>query len=306
MRRPTPLPPPAASRGARSGRRCPTPVETAAETDRADPGQVADDADGCRTRSTVAPVIPLDRSRPHSGRRSFPVSQRAPERRGRDAGAPPRGMGGRTGPPQGVARRGAALHRAPAAPAAAVARGRGSAPRSCSRPWARRTARCSRSSRSASSARSSSTRSRWRRRCGTSSARRCRSSTRARSKPCSSPSRSWSRTARGASAARTGRAHRRAHAHRPDPDPRRLHPGRRRRRCPVDDRDPRCRGARWSPSPDGTGSPAFEAIGQATRSLPDSIATQVTAVSASTPDDVTLTLGGANAQVVWGAPRTPR
>ena len=51
----------------------------------------------------------------------------------------------------------------------------------------------------------------------------------------------------------------------------------------------------------GTGSPAFEAIGQVMRSLPDSIATQVTAVSASTPDDVTLTLGGANAQVVWGS-----
>lgn len=51
----------------------------------------------------------------------------------------------------------------------------------------------------------------------------------------------------------------------------------------------------------GTGSPAFEAIGLVMRSLPDSIMTQVTAVSASTPDDVTLTLGGANAQVVWGS-----
>lgn len=51
----------------------------------------------------------------------------------------------------------------------------------------------------------------------------------------------------------------------------------------------------------GTGSTAFAAIGQVMRSLPDSIMTQVTAVSASTPDDVTLTLGGANAQVVWGS-----
>jgi cell division protein FtsQ len=51
----------------------------------------------------------------------------------------------------------------------------------------------------------------------------------------------------------------------------------------------------------GTGSAAFEAIGQVMRSLPDSIAGQVTAVSASTPDDVTLTLGGSNAQVVWGS-----
>ncbi|CAN5449980.1 hypothetical protein BH10ACT5_BH10ACT5_09550 [soil metagenome] len=51
----------------------------------------------------------------------------------------------------------------------------------------------------------------------------------------------------------------------------------------------------------GTGSTAFAAIGQVMRSLPDSIMTQVTAVSASTPDDVTLTLGGVNAQVVWGS-----
>ncbi|SFS03160.1 cell division protein FtsQ [Microbacterium sp. cf046] len=51
----------------------------------------------------------------------------------------------------------------------------------------------------------------------------------------------------------------------------------------------------------GTDSPAFTAIGLVMRSLPDSIRNQVTAVSASTPDDVTLTLGGANAQVVWGS-----
>ena len=51
----------------------------------------------------------------------------------------------------------------------------------------------------------------------------------------------------------------------------------------------------------GTDSPAFEAIGQVMRSLPRRSSSQVTAVSASTPDDVTLTLGGANAQVVWGS-----
>ncbi len=51
----------------------------------------------------------------------------------------------------------------------------------------------------------------------------------------------------------------------------------------------------------GTDSAAFEAVGQVMRALPDSILDQVTAVSASTPDDVTLTLGGSNAQVVWGS-----
>lgn len=51
----------------------------------------------------------------------------------------------------------------------------------------------------------------------------------------------------------------------------------------------------------GTASPAFTAVGQVMRSLPDAIAAQVTAVAASTPDDVTLTLGGSNAQVVWGS-----
>ncbi len=51
----------------------------------------------------------------------------------------------------------------------------------------------------------------------------------------------------------------------------------------------------------GTGSTAFEAIGQVMRSLPDDILDRVTAVSASTPDDVTLTLGGTNTDVVWGS-----
>jgi cell division protein FtsQ len=51
----------------------------------------------------------------------------------------------------------------------------------------------------------------------------------------------------------------------------------------------------------GTGSAAFESVGLVMRSLPDAIRDQVTAVAASTPDDVTLTLGGSNAQVVWGS-----
>ncbi|GAA5209300.1 FtsQ-type POTRA domain-containing protein [Microbacterium kyungheense] len=51
----------------------------------------------------------------------------------------------------------------------------------------------------------------------------------------------------------------------------------------------------------GVDSDAFAAAGQVMRSLPDDIRSQVTAVSASTPDDVTLTLGGTNTQVVWGS-----
>ncbi|MBW9094031.1 FtsQ-type POTRA domain-containing protein [Microbacterium jejuense] len=50
----------------------------------------------------------------------------------------------------------------------------------------------------------------------------------------------------------------------------------------------------------GVKSDAFAAAGQVMRSLPDDIRAQVTGVSASTPDDVTLTLGGTNTQVVWG------
>ena len=37
------------------------------------------------------------------------------------------------------------------------------------------------------------------------------------------------------------------------------------------------------------------------RSLPADIRAQVTAVAATTTDDVTLTLGGTNTQVVWGS-----
>lgn len=50
----------------------------------------------------------------------------------------------------------------------------------------------------------------------------------------------------------------------------------------------------------GTDSPAFESAGLVMRALPDSIRAQVTAVTATTRDDVTLTLGGSNATVVWG------
>jgi cell division protein FtsQ len=51
----------------------------------------------------------------------------------------------------------------------------------------------------------------------------------------------------------------------------------------------------------GVDSDAFAAAGQVMRSLPDDLRAQVTAVSATTPDDVTLTLGGTNTQVVWGS-----
>lgn len=50
----------------------------------------------------------------------------------------------------------------------------------------------------------------------------------------------------------------------------------------------------------GVRSRAFGAVGLVMRSLPPDIRAQVTAVSASTPDDVTLTLGETNTQVVWG------
>ncbi|MFB7890818.1 FtsQ-type POTRA domain-containing protein [Microbacterium sp. NPDC056044] len=51
----------------------------------------------------------------------------------------------------------------------------------------------------------------------------------------------------------------------------------------------------------GVDSDAFAAAGQVMRSLPDAIRAQVTGVTASTPDDVTLELGGTNTQVVWGS-----
>jgi cell division protein FtsQ len=51
----------------------------------------------------------------------------------------------------------------------------------------------------------------------------------------------------------------------------------------------------------GVDGAAFGAAGQTMRALPADLRAQVTGVSASTPDDVALTLGAANAQVVWGS-----
>ncbi|MGC5169666.1 FtsQ-type POTRA domain-containing protein [Microbacterium sp. DT81.1] len=51
----------------------------------------------------------------------------------------------------------------------------------------------------------------------------------------------------------------------------------------------------------GVKSDAFSAVGLVMRSLPDQIRGQVTAVAATSPDDVTLTLGGTDTQVVWGS-----
>jgi cell division protein FtsQ len=51
----------------------------------------------------------------------------------------------------------------------------------------------------------------------------------------------------------------------------------------------------------GVGSAAFASVGRVIRSLPADIRAQVTAVSASTPDDVTLTLGATGTTVVWGS-----
>ncbi|MGN8551711.1 UNVERIFIED_CONTAM: FtsQ-type POTRA domain-containing protein [Microbacterium sp. SLM126] len=51
----------------------------------------------------------------------------------------------------------------------------------------------------------------------------------------------------------------------------------------------------------GVGSDAFLAAGQVMHSLPADIRAQVTRVAASTPDDVTLTLGATGTDVVWGS-----
>lgn len=51
----------------------------------------------------------------------------------------------------------------------------------------------------------------------------------------------------------------------------------------------------------GTGSAAFHAAGRVMRALPDAVRSQVTGVTASTPDDVTLTLGATGSRVVWGS-----
>ncbi|MCM3613453.1 FtsQ-type POTRA domain-containing protein [Microbacterium enclense] len=52
---------------------------------------------------------------------------------------------------------------------------------------------------------------------------------------------------------------------------------------------------------EGTGSAAFHAAGRVVRALPDAVRSQVTGVTASTPDDVTLTLGASGSKVVWGS-----
>lgn len=50
----------------------------------------------------------------------------------------------------------------------------------------------------------------------------------------------------------------------------------------------------------GVGSKAFHAAGTVFRALPDDIRSQVTGISATTANDVTLTLGGTGTTVVWG------
>lgn len=50
----------------------------------------------------------------------------------------------------------------------------------------------------------------------------------------------------------------------------------------------------------GVGSTAFTAIGTVFRTLPDDIRSQVTAMSATSANDVTLTLGGTGTDIVWG------
>ncbi|MCT9819904.1 FtsQ-type POTRA domain-containing protein [Microbacterium sp. W1N] len=50
----------------------------------------------------------------------------------------------------------------------------------------------------------------------------------------------------------------------------------------------------------GPTSPAFQAAGHVYRSLPESVRGRVTGITASTPNDVTLTLGDTGASVVWG------
>lgn len=50
----------------------------------------------------------------------------------------------------------------------------------------------------------------------------------------------------------------------------------------------------------GLSSPAFSAVGTVFRALPDDIRAQVTAIAATSPNDVTLTLGSGGTTVVWG------
>jgi len=50
----------------------------------------------------------------------------------------------------------------------------------------------------------------------------------------------------------------------------------------------------------GVESDAFDAVGHVVRSLPAGIRAQVTEVAATTPNDVTLVLGGTGTEIVWG------
>lgn len=51
----------------------------------------------------------------------------------------------------------------------------------------------------------------------------------------------------------------------------------------------------------GVRSDAFRAAGQVMRALPEALRAQVTAVAATTPDDVSFTLGATDTRVVWGS-----
>ncbi len=56
----------------------------------------------------------------------------------------------------------------------------------------------------------------------------------------------------------------------------------------------------------GVGSRAFQAVGTVFRSLPEELRVQVTKITATTANDVTLTLGGTRTDIVWGnADRSP-
>lgn len=51
----------------------------------------------------------------------------------------------------------------------------------------------------------------------------------------------------------------------------------------------------------GLDSDAFHAAGRVVRALPDTVRSQITTVTASTPDDVALILGATSSRVVWGS-----
>ena len=263
-------------------RRTPCGVASASDLGRPPMPSASTRATAARDATDAAPDHdrraghPADRGHPHAAAGGAPRCRSGAddaEPTVDEPGATPRGLGAPRAP---AARRCAPRCAAsPAASGAGVCCGSGArhpSSSSCSPRSAPPTARCSPSSRSASSARSSSTplaveaaleRSA---RHAAAARRRERGQGRARDVPARRVV-----LARGAPAARAGRAHRRAHPDRPDPDPRRLHAGRRRRCRPVDDRDARRRAVRCVTVAGGTGSPAFEAVGQVMRSLPESI-----------------------------------